>query len=205
MHVSALSRRAFDLTLPRLARCNYGFFGPSRRHHEANLPTLEDAAQAHSRFSRANENQSRTCGHQRTSSEGAGATRRLTAGVTFRQRVRKRAAAILRKRVEFENVLRAGSRVSSRNFVVRAVPNAVEHARLGIIAGRKAAARAVDRNRGKRLAREVFRCAELGAHDVAVQLRNDLRARTSAALRRELLELMEAAVRECGRRQDLRP
>jgi ribonuclease P protein component len=97
--------------------------------------------------------------------------------------------------------LRAGSRVSSRNFVVRAVPNAEEHARLGIIAGRKAAARAVDRNRGKRLSREVFRCAELGAHDVAVQLRNDLRARTNAALRRELLELMLAAVRECGRRR----
>ena len=95
--------------------------------------------------------------------------------------------------------MRAGSRAAGRNFVVRAVPNTQEHARLGIIAGRKAAARAVDRNRGKRLVREVFRTADLGAHDVAVQLRNDLRAQTNDALRSELLTLMKAAVRECGR------
>jgi RNase P protein component len=56
----------------------------------------------------------------------------------------------------------------------------------------------VDRNRGKRLVREVFRGADLGAHDVAVQLRNDLRAETNEALRGELIRLMKAAVRECG-------
>ena len=96
-------------------------------------------------------------------------------------------------------MLRAGTRAAGRNFVVRAVPNTGEQARLGIIAGRKAAARAVDRNRGKRLVREVFRSADLGAHDVAVQLRNDLRAQTNDALRSELLTLMNAAVRECRR------
>jgi ribonuclease P protein component len=132
----------------------------------------------------------------------------LTAGANFRQQgIRRRALGVLRKRVEFENVLRAGTRAAGRNFVVRAVPNAAEQARLGIIAGRKAAARAVDRNRGKRLAREVFRHAELGAHDVAVQLRNDLRAQTNDALRGELLTLMKAAVRECRRQAapDRRP
>jgi ribonuclease P protein component len=122
----------------------------------------------------------------------------LTAGANLRHRTRARALAVLRKRLEFENILRAGSRAASRNFVVRAVPNAGEHARLGIIAGRKAAARAVDRNRGKRLVREVFRAADLGAHDVTVQLRNDLRAQTNDALRSELLELMKTAVRACG-------
>jgi ribonuclease P protein component len=122
----------------------------------------------------------------------------LTAEAHHRQQTRKRALAVLRKRVEFENVLRAGSRAASRNFIVRAVPNACERARLGIIAGRKAAARAVDRNRGKRLVREVFRSADLGAHDVAVQLRNDLRNETNETLRSELTRLMKAAVRECG-------
>ena len=50
---------------------------------------------------------------------------------------------------------------------------------LGIIAGKKAPPRAVDRNRGKRLVREAFRAAaaDLGAYDVIVQLRSDLRAR----------------------------
>jgi ribonuclease P protein component len=123
----------------------------------------------------------------------------LTAGAYHRQQTRKRALAVLRKRVEFENVLRAGSRSASRNFIVRAVPNACEHARLGIIAGRKAAARAVDRNRGKRLVREVFRSADLGAHDVAVQLRNDLRNETNESLRAELARLIKAAIRECSK------
>jgi ribonuclease P protein component len=122
----------------------------------------------------------------------------LTAEAHFRREPRRRALAVLRKRVEFENILRAGTRAASRNFIVRAVPNACERARLGIIAGRKAAARAVDRNRGKRLVREVFRSADLGAHDVAVQLRNDLRAATNEALRSELNRLIKAAVRECG-------
>jgi ribonuclease P protein component len=122
----------------------------------------------------------------------------LTAEAHLRRETRRRALVVLRKRVEFENILRAGSRAASRNFIVRAVPNAQEYARLGIIAGRKAAARAVDRNRGKRLVREVFRGADLGAHDVAVQLRNDLRAETNEALRSELIRLMKAAVRECG-------
>jgi ribonuclease P protein component len=127
----------------------------------------------------------------------------LTAGADLRQPTRRRALAVLRKRLEFEHLLRDGSRAVSRNFVVRALPNTGERARLGIIAGRKAAARAVDRNRGKRLVREVFRRADLGAHDIAVQLRNDLRADTNDALRSELLDLMKAAVRQCGRRRVL--
>jgi ribonuclease P protein component len=131
----------------------------------------------------------------------------LTAEADRGQPKRRRALAVLRKRLEFESLLRDGSRTASGNFVVRALPNAAEHARLGIIAGRKAAARAVDRNRGKRLVREVFRSADLGAHDVAVQLRNDLRAHTNEVLRSELLKLMKAAVRQCGRQtvQDRRP
>ena len=94
-------------------------------------------------------------------------------------------------------MLRAGSRLATRNVVVRALPNAEGHARLGIMAGRKTTPRGVDRNRGKRLIREVFRRANLGAHDVAVQLRNDLRAHDNAVLRDELLRLMETAVRKC--------
>jgi ribonuclease P protein component len=88
--------------------------------------------------------------------------------------------------------------------------NAVAHPRLGIIAARKVAARAVDRNRGKRLIREVFRAmsASLGAVDIAVQLRNDLRAEPNEALRAELRTLLESAGRARSRAaqsQDQRP
>jgi ribonuclease P protein component len=111
---------------------------------------------------------------------------------------RSRAYTVLRGPAQFEAVLRARSRIATRNFVVLALPNAQGYARLGIIAGRKAAPRAVDRNRGKRLIREVFRRTAFGPHDIAVQLRNDLRAHDNDTLRAELLRLMETAVRKCG-------
>src|SRR5689334_24331470 len=83
-----------------------------------------------------------------------------------------RAAQVLRKSADFERVLRTGSRTTTTNFVLRAARNSESHARLGIIAGRKSAPRAVDRNRAKRLIRETFRqfAGHLGAYDVAVQL-----------------------------------
>ena len=104
---------------------------------------------------------------------------------------------ILRERADFEAVLRSGCRFASRHFVLRAQANGYTHARLGIIAGRKAAARAVDRNRGKRLVREAFRTAlsSLGPYDVTIQLRSDLRGELNGAVREELRKLLESVAR----------
>ena len=95
--------------------------------------------------------------------------------------------------MEFERVLTHARRMSSRNFSAWALPNELDGARLGIIAGRKAARRAVDRNRGKRLIREWFRLAmtELPALDVIVQLRTPLREFDNNALRTELQQLLD--------------
>jgi ribonuclease P protein component len=89
--------------------------------------------------------------------------------------------------------LRSGRRFSSRNFVLRASANDLHYPRLGIIAGRKSAPRAVDRNRAKRLVREAFRAVleKLGGHDVAIQLRSDLRGELNGALRLELASLLD--------------
>ena len=108
-----------------------------------------------------------------------------------------RAAWTLRRPGDFEAVLRSGSRFAGRNFVVRAHLNTGPHARLGIIAGRKVAPRAVDRNRARRLIREAFRGAlpHLGPYDVTVQLRGNLRAESNAAVRNELEKLMESVAR----------
>jgi ribonuclease P protein component len=102
-------------------------------------------------------------------------------------------ASVLRDRSVFEAVLRTGCRISSRNFLLRAQANELTHARLGMIAGKKVAARAVDRNRAKRLIREAFRAAAagLGAVDVTVQLRSDLRRESAQAVRGELGKLLE--------------
>ena len=93
---------------------------------------------------------------------------------------------------QFEAVLAGGRRSGSRCFLARAIPNECGGPRLGLIVGRKAAPRAVDRNRVKRLTRIVYRrmAAELGAMDVVVQLRSSPRSHDNAVLFKELEELL---------------
>jgi ribonuclease P protein component len=110
--------------------------------------------------------------------------------------------ARLRTAAEFERVLGEARRTTSRNFSAWALVNGAGAPRLGIIAGRKAAPRAVDRNRGKRLIREWFRSAmnELAELDVIVQLRTPLRESDNDALRAELRQLLDR-LRATGARQ----
>jgi ribonuclease P protein component len=115
-----------------------------------------------------------------------------------------RAAQVLRKASDFERVLRTGHRIASKNFVLRGVRNTEAYSRLGIIAGRKTAPRAVDRNRAKRLIREVFRqfVRRLGTQDVAIQLRGDLRRHVNDAVREELHSVFENFVRRLEKTPD---
>jgi ribonuclease P protein component len=108
----------------------------------------------------------------------------------------------LRRAAEFERVLAHARKTSSRNFSAWALPNEAGAPRLGIIAGRKAAPRAVDRNRGKRLVREWFRAVmtDLAGLDVIVQLRTPLREFDNRALRAELQQLLDR-LRAAGARQ----
>ena len=112
---------------------------------------------------------------------------------------KRKPVGVLRRPAEFEAVLRSGVRVSTRNFVARALGNAAEEPRLGMIAGRKAASRAVDRNRAKRLIREIFRSAAPAflRLDVTIQLRSDLRALDNEAVRAELQSLLDSLGRRC--------
>jgi ribonuclease P protein component len=69
---------------------------------------------------------------------------------------RLRARQRLKKRPEFRRVYDRGARTSGRSFTVFALPNNLQHGRLGVAATRKFGG-AVDRNRAKRLVREIFR------------------------------------------------
>jgi len=70
--------------------------------------------------------------------------------------------------------------------------NGLPQARIGIIASRRVASRAVDRNRMKRMVREVFRTmAELPAGlDIVVELRRCPPRASGAAARAELSRLL---------------
>ena len=107
----------------------------------------------------------------------------------------------LTRPAQFEAVLAGGRRSGSRSFLARALPNAERICRLGLIVGKKAAPRAVDRNRVKRLTRIVHRqlAGELGALDVVVQLRSSPRGRDNTELFKELERVMRGLLQDADR------
>jgi len=108
---------------------------------------------------------------------------------------------------EFRAALAAECRVSSQNFLVRALANSGPAARLGLIVSRKAAPRSVDRNRGKRLTREAFRAAraDLPAVDIVFQQKNNLRKMSNPLIRCELDRLLCDVAARFGVRSDTTP
>jgi ribonuclease P protein component len=106
----------------------------------------------------------------------------------------------LTRAAEYLTVLASECRLSGKNFFLRARSNELVGARLGLIASRKAARRAVDRNRGKRLAREAFRAVSvrLPAVDIVLQLKNDLRKSDNPDLRKELDRLLREVAARFG-------
>ncbi|HEX7080984.1 MAG TPA: ribonuclease P protein component [Gammaproteobacteria bacterium] len=100
---------------------------------------------------------------------------------------------------EFGRVFADPVRSSDRLFTVLARPNEVGAARLGLAISRKAARRAVDRNRLKRIARESFRHqTDLPAMDFVVLARPGAAAASSAALRASLDALFARIGRRAG-------
>lgn len=83
---------------------------------------------------------------------------------------------------------------AGRYFLMRWKPNGKRHARLGVIVGRRAIPRAVDRNRCKRLVREVFRGMlwAFPALDVVVLCREAVPRALGGAAREELTGLFRA-------------
>ena len=105
----------------------------------------------------------------------------------------------LRTSKEFGRVFADPVRSADRFFTVLAKPNDVGSARLGLAISRKAAKRAVDRNRLKRIARESFRRKELPALDFVVMARPGAAVESSAALHASLDASFERLARKAGR------
>ena len=87
---------------------------------------------------------------------------------------------------EFSRVFGGAERSADRFFTVLAKHNELPAARLGLAISRRAAPRAVDRNRLKRLARESFRHLDLQPLDFVVMARRDAILATNPDVRSSL-------------------
>jgi ribonuclease P protein component len=91
---------------------------------------------------------------------------------------------------EFSSVFRLRPVQRTAHFVLYIRTNDLAHARLGVVAAKRFAPRAVTRNTIKRISRELFRQASLQAVDCIVRLSKPVNTKanpaTTAALKREL-------------------
>src|SRR5690606_13971114 len=101
---------------------------------------------------------------------------------------------------EFGRVFANPVRVADRYFTVLARPNELGLARLGLAISRRAAKRAVDRNKLKRIARESFRHQSLPGWDFVVTARPDAKAASTAELRASADALFAQIARRAERR-----
>jgi ribonuclease P protein component len=93
-------------------------------------------------------------------------------------------------------------RVSGKLFQVYAKPNGGGRARLGVVTSKRIMPRAVDRNYGKRLAREVFRVEQgaLAGIDLVLRPRAIVARASSGAARAEIRQLLHSVRRQCASR-----
>lgn len=116
----------------------------------------------------------------------------MSAGQTFSRRLRLLRAA------EFEAVMTYRCAVRSRYFQVMSKPNELGHARLGMIVSKRLFARAVDRNRMRRLIRETFRLSAnaLPALDLVVRPSSQP---GEGSLTEDLRVALVSAAAKCGK------
>ena len=101
---------------------------------------------------------------------------------------------------EFSSVFRLRPAQKTAHFVLYTRPNALPHARLGVVAAKRFAPRAVTRNTIKRITRELFRVTPLPPTDYVVRLAKAVNTKAGpattaalkAALRVELTRLFAA-------------
>jgi ribonuclease P protein component len=110
--------------------------------------------------------------------------------------MRFRPAERIRRRADFQQVYARGMRMHGRYSTLFVLPNAGGPSRLGVAATRKLGG-AVQRNRAKRLIREVFRRNKIpSGFDVVVVPRRDLLDAAFSVLEAEYRTIVE---RQLGR------
>jgi len=105
----------------------------------------------------------------------------------------------IRRRAEFQQIYEQGARIRGRFSTLFLLPNKLSVGRLGIAATRKLGG-AVQRNRAKRLIREVFRRNNIAAgFDVVVVPKRELLDASLIALEAEYRHNLERSLRQQAR------
>ena len=105
----------------------------------------------------------------------------------------------IRRRAEFQQVYERGARIRGRFSTLFLLPNKLSIGRLGIAATRKLGG-AVQRNRAKRLIREIFRRNHVAAgFDVVVVPKRELLDASLTALEAEYRHNLERSLRQQAR------
>ena len=157
---------------------------------KTNVPAEYASPQADARLSRQNELEEWPFGAQTAPCKGSKAPDR-------QQRVtsRFRPAERIRRRAEFQQVYDRGTRLHSRFFTIFFLPNQQGAGRLGVAATKKLGG-SVQRNRAKRLIREVFRRNKVApGFDVVVIPKRDLLEASLITLEADYRTLVERRLR----------
>ena len=105
----------------------------------------------------------------------------------------------VRRRPDFERAYSSGIRIHGRFMTLFVVANGGTATRLGVAATRKLGS-AVERNRAKRLAREVFRRNKIGEGlDIVIVARREMLDASFASLETDYLSALERRRRERSR------
>ena len=155
--------------------------------HEAHLPAVQDAPRTPPRLPRAQPHARRTRGVAQPARAWPPARRVVAAaGKRFGLDASRR----LRRKAQFEQLLRAGERRSLGGYTFYIGHRAASTPRLGILISRRHAAAAVERNRIKRCIREAFRLEQESLGSLELLVRPPYGVRASARMISDLRELL---------------
>ena len=152
----------------------------NRNEGQAYVSTEHPAPEESARISNQDVDQERSNRPQAPASQGTEAPDRRRRALTppgsgaTRRRHRLPREARVRRRPDFEKAYNSGVRLQGRYMLLFVASNGGEEARLGVAATRKLGS-AVERNRAKRLARELFRRHRVAAGlDIIIVPRRDI-------------------------------